>query len=186
MSTSQITTRHQTIIRTANHMVSLSTQKQQDFTPEPYPETSDTCVLGISGNNLVGGYSDDSHNWHAFLYDGTSWITLDKPGATQASAYGVDGSNIVGYYVDNSNPRGFLYDGLTWTTLDMPGVNWTEILGIDGNNIVGRYVDASYNWHGILYTIPEPTTLLLLGLGAIALRRKDSTFLKERISNGCI
>jgi hypothetical protein len=83
---------------------------------------------------FLGGRSgqyDVADGTHSFLYDGTNWIIIDKPGATRTFINGIDGSNIVGYYQDTS--------GL----------------------------------HGFLYTIPEPATLLLLGLGAlIAVNRR--------------
>ena len=50
----------------------------------------------------------------------------------------------------------------------MPGANYTYAFGIDGSNIVGFYYDGSRE-HGFLYTIPEPGTVLLLGLGGISL-----------------
>jgi hypothetical protein len=44
---------------------------------------------------------------------------------------------------------------------------------IDGSNIIGSYGDnTSIYGHGFIYEIPEPSTLLLLGLGMVMLRRK--------------
>ena len=51
--------------------------------------------------------------------DGTTYTTLDVPGATHTNAYGIDGGNIVGYYNDGSY-SGFSYDGSTYTALDVP------------------------------------------------------------------
>lgn len=47
----------------------------------------------------------------------------------------------------------------------------SALMGIDGSNIVGGYGDSTGS-HGFLYAIPEPATLLLLGLGAAMVRRK--------------
>jgi len=45
--------------------------------------------------------------------------------------------------------------------------------GIDGSNIIGWYADDS-GWYSFIYAIFEPATLLLLGLGAVIVRRKRS------------
>ena len=81
---------------------------------------------------------------------------------------GIDGDNIVGGFADASGGHYFLFDGTTYTTLDVPG----RVYGIDGNNIVGSYthdVDGDRHEHGFLYTIPEPSTLILLTTGALGL-----------------
>ncbi|MHC4745660.1 MAG: PEP-CTERM sorting domain-containing protein [Planctomycetota bacterium] len=83
-------------------------------------------------------------------------------------AYGVDGDNIV-CNPDGRTGHGYLYDGATWTRLAFPGTEISRVYDIDGDNIVGGYRDASGTGHGFIYTIPEPTTLLLLALGGFAL-----------------
>jgi hypothetical protein len=136
----------------------------------------DTYAQGISGNSIVGYYVDSPGiaNAKGFLYNGKKWTTLDFPGAAYGTfAQGIDGSNIVGGYYDSSNyGHGFLYNGTSWTTLNYPGAELTWAYGISGSNIVGWYSDGdASSVHGFIYTIPEPATLLLFGLGAAIIRK---------------
>jgi len=106
---------------------------------------------GISGDNIVGSYSDSSNKLHGFLYNGSTWTTIDDPlvgnGEYQGTTpNGISGNNIVGGYADSSNvSHGFLYNGSTYTTLDDP-LGVTLAYGISGNNIVG-----TSGSHGFLY-----------------------------------
>ena len=43
----------------------------------------------------------DSGNPNDFLYDGSTWTTLDDPLGVGTFAYGIDGDNIVGFYADS-------------------------------------------------------------------------------------
>jgi len=54
----------------------------------------------------------------------------------------------------------------------------TLAYGIDGDRIVGYYHDGS-GYHGFVYVIPEPATLLLLGLGVPILFRIEKETLKS-------
>jgi len=137
-----------------------------------------TAIFGIDSSNLVGEYQDGSGG-HGFLYNTTTriWTTIDKPGAIGSTRItGISGNNLVG--INTSGYHGFLYNlpSNSWTELDAPGAYMTYIYGIDGDNVVGAYfsnnVEGIGCWHGFVYTIPEPATLLLLGLGAVMLRRK--------------
>ena len=62
---------------------------------------------------------------------------------------------------------------MAFSKLGFQGATWTTAYAIDGSNIVGDYEDASGNYHGFVYTIPEPCTLLLLGLGAAMVRLRS-------------
>jgi hypothetical protein len=128
-----------------------------------------TFAYGIDGNNVVGSYSS-STGTHGFLYNGSTYQTLDAPlSAGSTYAYGIDGNNIVGSYTFLGVNHGFLYDGSTYITIDDPLGVGTYIHDIDGNNIVGTYIDSAQVGHGFIATIPEPSTLTLLGFWIIAL-----------------
>ncbi|MBL7215918.1 MAG: PEP-CTERM sorting domain-containing protein, partial [Phycisphaerae bacterium] len=99
-------------------------------------------------------------------------------GAVETTAGGISDDIIVGTYSNTSNSseqHGFIYDGTNWETLNFPGASYTQIHGIEGDTILGSYRYSLYGMsHGFMYIIPEPCTLLLLGLGSLALRLKRS------------
>ncbi|MGD0744382.1 MAG: PEP-CTERM sorting domain-containing protein [Verrucomicrobiota bacterium] len=123
----------------------MNAQTQYIYTTLSVPEGGSTYAMGISGNNIVGNYSD-GNNWHGFLYDGNSYTTLDVPGAAWTFADGIDGNNIVGSY----NGLGFRYNGNSYIPFNGPGASITEAHGVSGNNIVGWYFDGSY--HGFIFS----------------------------------
>ena len=121
-----------------------------------------TDPIGISGSKIVGFYGDSADKVHGFLYDGSTYTTLDHPlGARGTYAYGISGGNIVGEYFDSSDKEhGFLYNGSTYTTLDDPlGTNGSTAFGISGSNIVGWYSDSSGGVHSYLYNGSTYTTI---------------------------
>jgi len=135
----------------------------------------------------VGNYTSGAT--HGFLYDGTTYTTLDYPSASRTYASGIDGSNIVGFYDDVSgNRHGFFYNGTIWTNLDYPGATRTAAGSISSNNIVGYYDDVSGNRHGFLAkplsTPPTPvgynpqwliiTVISLTLAGGFLLRRRQN------------
>lgn len=135
------------------------------------PWEKGTLAFGISGNNIVGWYTDANSVVHGFLYNGTAYATLDVPGGSNTWAFGISGNNIVGTYEDASGYEGFLYNitTQTYTSLQVPGSTWTEAWGIDGNNIVGWYRAGGVDYGFLATPTPVPTSLLLLAPGLVAL-----------------
>ena len=129
-----------------------------------------TFLAAIDGGNIVGSYVDVYGGGpHGFLLNGSTFTPLNGPsGATECQAFGIDGSNVVGQYSTTLH-HGFLYNGSSYTTIDDPLGVKTFIDGIDGNTLVGYYIDSSNVNHGFVATVPEPSTFILLGLGAITL-----------------
>jgi hypothetical protein len=122
-----------------------------------------TSAWGISGSNVVGIFIDSTLANHGFLYNGTSYTTLDDPLAGGSHpytyAYGIDGSTAAGIYSASSGVHGFLYNSGTYTTVDVPGATGTYIRGISGNNLVGYYDTPTHGARGFFYDGSSYTTL---------------------------
>ncbi len=141
--------------------------------------TSLTGPNGIDGNNVVGYFNDSSGVHRGFLYNGSTYQTIDHPLVIQNYAGAgtvlndISGSNIVGTYQDSSLvPHSFLYDGSSFVSLvDPTAAGFTGCQGIDGSTVVGYYYDASGQAHGFIADVPEPSSfvsiLAFFGAGGI-------------------
>jgi hypothetical protein len=131
-----------------------------------------TRIYKVSGGIFVGTYFD-SAGIHGFTYNGSVWKHFDDPLAINGTwGQAISGTNVVGFFTNATGDHGYLYDGTKFTTLDAPGaVNGTYLYGISGDTIVGSYVDNANVRHGLIVTIPEPTSVAMLGLlGVYSLR----------------
>lgn len=138
----------------------------QSFTTINYPEATGTRPFAISGGNVVGSYFElDGYHFdpitgdfspiitnHGFLYDGSSYTSIDYPGAVQTFGNAISGSNVVGYYQNSDGTyHGFLYDGSSYTSIDYPAASNTFGNAVSGSNVLGDYRDSAGINHGFLY-----------------------------------
>ncbi len=79
--------------------------------------TGNQGAAAINGNNIVGDYTDGSGQQHGYLYNGTTWTTLDMPGATATSAEGIYGNDLVGAYHVGSAPEQGSFNGTGVTSV---------------------------------------------------------------------
>ena len=154
----------------------------------PVVNATNTFAQGINNHGLVAGFysTDGNLTSHGFFYNTTtSAFTLaadpSVPNFVFSQILGINDHNIaVGYYGDTSTSQfGFIYNLLTqhYTILsdpnaaDIGGVSITQITGINNSGeITGFYIGADGISHGFYATpTPEPSSLLLMGSGALGL-----------------
>jgi hypothetical protein len=151
-----------------------------------------TAVLDINDTGeYVGAYETPASgsNMIGFFYNGTSYQSIQVPGAASTIVYGINnaGQMVGSYSIYNATwgvalPHGFITsDGVHFETVDVAGAVATQLEGINNTGFVsgtyytGTSVDNSMS-HAFELT-PEPASVLMAGVGLAVLalvRRRRS------------
>src|SRR5262245_41158 len=128
------------------------------YTKLDVPNSSQTFATDINDSGvIVGSYNSlIDHLNHGFVYDGTTWTTLDVTGyPSTTNPQGInDAGDIVGFVIDAQNvSHGFVYSNGTYTITDVPGATDTRFYDINDS---GQIVGYSSNHHGFVAT-PGPS-----------------------------
>src|SRR5512135_1123088 len=99
--------------------------------------TNGTWPVSINGQGqVVGYYYDAGGSSRVFVWDGTTFNSLDVPGAVYTFPVGInDKGQVAGWYDDADNARhSFVWNGKFYTKLDVPGAaNGTVAIGINNS-----------------------------------------------------
>jgi hypothetical protein len=134
-----------------------------------------TFAQGINDSDqIVGGVIGGTSGGVGFTFDGTSFAKITVPGSTKTFGAGInDAGALVGYFNDSTGQHGFADIGGQFATLDAPAaVLGTRAAGINSSGtVVGYFDDGSAVAHGFVATatVPEPSTMTLAAIAALAL-----------------
>lgn len=144
-------------------------------------------ATGISGTTVVGTYQDIHGSYHGFVFDGSTYATIDAPTPTGSVSptigtelQAINGSKLIGDYFTSgingdASANGFIYDGSTYEYIHYPSANATFLTGESGGTVVGYYYTSSGSTsQSFIATSPEPTAagIVLLGGSLLSLRRR--------------
>lgn len=94
--------------------------------PNAVQSSGGTFIFGVAGNELVGGYFDQTEG-HGFTYKGSTWTTLNFPGTfTGTYATGVDAN---GEVVGDYEPTGAYQDAFLYVVPEPSPLALAAVVG---------------------------------------------------------
>ena len=137
-----------------------------NFTPENFPNSAQTQVIGINNRGFTDGfYIDTAGTTHGFLDINGTFTTVDFPGTHFNQLLGLNNfDQAAGYFADAANidhPYIFDNDGGVFLEITIPAAKGgAQATGINRNgSISGFYIDAAGVNHGFLLAKGKFTTL---------------------------
>jgi hypothetical protein len=129
-----------------------------------------TIPNDVEDNVIAGTYLDAANVSHGFIYDGTTWTTLDAPAAAAprgTEGYGYSNGIVVGSFVAATGQTfGYLYDGTSWTTLEHPSIGTGPVdtfpRGTWNGTVVGFAIESLVG-RGFVYRDGNFTDVLIPG-----------------------
>jgi hypothetical protein len=116
--------------------------------------TAGTIAYGINDAGEVVGQFGDNTTIHGFLFDGSTYKTLDAPGAAVTFAVGINSNNLI--TLQSLNSSGFasswLLNGTNYILLNVPGAVASGAHSINNlNEIAFSWTDSANATHGAVF-----------------------------------
>lgn len=129
--------------------ITANEQNKRFFTGQTnyYWFTTDGVVLGGTYTSGINSFSTTSYS---FLWDGTTYSSLDYPMAQETQILGMTNGIAWGAFMKGSLQGAFLYQSNSFVTVNFPGSLSTSIERVSGNNVAGSYT-TSLHQHGLFF-----------------------------------
>ncbi len=127
---------------------------EQTFTA-PGADVTDTQAFKLNSRDAVVGWYRNASGSHGYLREGTSFTTIDVPGAHLTRAFGINNRDqVTGYFqtARGALPTGFIWQRGRVTILPQaPGATGTAPQGInDRGQLAGYYQAPDGTFHGFI------------------------------------
>jgi hypothetical protein len=129
------------------------------FTSIDFPGAVRTVAFGINDSGIIVGLYTLGSSDHAFSFDGTTFTTIDFPGAQSAAVAINNAGVVVGDYFIGTVSHAFSFDGTTYTTNDVPGADQTFAYGLNDAGVIVGYSRTGSVVHGYRFDGTTFTTI---------------------------